>query len=256
MQTAPVNLPESQTRNDSLKSIVRLGDTLKYDFAYPAIYLRPNDPMRALALQERFSSQNVVAVNIDLSDDAPANIELNCDTLILVGGEHYGGVSKNLTLRCRRLQFKDGLGDDATELSKVTFDLSGINSVTLTAEATEHAIDSNPTALNAQKGSLNVVRKSEPYAFEGGGFLDEWHEPVYKEADGVMTAAKPGINAKTIAKPGKPGRNGGNFTLYASLIDQHILKPNSPPICIMSNGSDGGPGQDGGNGTKGGDGVD
>ena len=262
LQTAPVDLPESQTRNDSLKSIVRLGDTLKYDFAYSVIYLRPNDPVRALALQERFSNQDVVAVDIDLSDNAPANIELNCDTLLLVGGERYKGASKNLTLRCRRLQFKDGLGDDATELSKVTFDLSGVNSKALAAEAAEHATNPNPTALDAQKRSLEVVRKTNPqYFFTGMAFGNtnvrqselEWYEPVY--ADNVI-AAKPGINAKTIAKPGKPGRNGGNFTLYASLIDQHMLKADSPPISIISNGSDGGPGQDGGNGTKGGDGVD
>ena len=106
LQTALVDLPESQTRNDSLKSIVRLGDTLKYDFAYPTIYLRPNYPMRALALQQRFSSQNVVAIDIDLSDNAPANIELNCNTLLLVGGERYKGASKNLTLRCRRLNLR------------------------------------------------------------------------------------------------------------------------------------------------------
>ncbi|KIJ38574.1 hypothetical protein M422DRAFT_781339, partial [Sphaerobolus stellatus SS14] len=127
-----------------------MGGSLRYNLAYPHIYLRPSNPNRARTLQERFQPYGYIGIDIDFSDNSPHSIHVVCDELVLVGNETYTANGKNLEIRCRHLTFAEGLSSNVEDNRKVTFDLSGVNSQALTAEVQKNAISQDQDSLNAK----------------------------------------------------------------------------------------------------------
>ncbi len=251
MATPGVESMDFRDTNESLKRAILLGDVLQYSFAYPRIYLRPTDATRAESLSKRFQDYGYIAVDVDLSRLTVPSIQIVCDELVLIGNETYTGNAKNLEIHCRRLSFVEGLGgSNAAENRKVTFDLSGVNSGALTAEPQKDAKNVDDDALRA---TCSISYKdAEP---SGEDMLGGWNTKLLIWG-GSPSQAKAGADADPIAKPGKRGISGRNFTLVVDSIDPKMLAFGAPTIFVRSNGSKGGPAQAGGNGAKGGKGLD
>ncbi|KAI8597231.1 hypothetical protein EDD21DRAFT_447186 [Dissophora ornata] len=244
---------EFKDSQNGLKSVFMIDGILRYNFAYPHIYLRPADTFKAEALDRQFHHQGYIAADIDLSENTPASIQIVCDHLVLVGGTTYVGNGKNLEIRCRLLTFEKGPGANELERSRVTFDLSSVNSLVLKAEEREDAKYEEPSAMDAYApGLVHRQIRAETNLFSPDIYTQQlevkWHM-------GALRPARRGNDAQVVANPGKHGISGGNFTLIANKIDSKMLNSAYPPIFVRSNGSAGGPGQPGGNGSNGGDGL-